>query len=126
MTNTRLLLASLVLSIFPFTPRRTPNPPYRAPVNMRVAIERLQAEVGAANARIDHLQKLIDTAENKPYRDPKGLKRSHWQRLLGKWTRQLEATEIQLAWHTEQLQELQPAGDNTDDDKIETVVSQRR
>lgn len=65
-------------------------------------LETLRADVTSLRAKLEKTQNLIDIANDKSYRDPKGMKRAHWRKLVGQWQRQIDATEARIAAHPAQ------------------------
>ena len=48
--------------------------------------------------KIKHLENRIEGLQQKPYLDPKGFKRSGWQRLVETWKQDLKAARSEMVW----------------------------
>lgn len=70
----------------------------------------LQQDEGRAKmleGKIQRLQDRIKTWEEKPYRDPKGFRRSGWKRLVGTWEQELNDLREQIVRHKNEITRLQ-------------------
>ena len=71
------------------------------------AIERNTAKMAIMEEKIQKLQKRITMFNQKPYRDPKGFRRSGWKLLMGNWRQELNDLKERIAWHTNKIERLQ-------------------
>lgn len=66
------------------------------------AIQKHQNRVATFEQKIQKLEDRLDMVKNS-YRDPKGLKRQSWTRLLSQWRGELQGLREHIVWHKEQI-----------------------
>lgn len=74
------------------------------------AIQQHQDGAAMLEQKIEKLEHRLDMLKNS-YRDPKGLKRQSWTRLLGQWRGEVRDLRARIAWHEEQIR-MSKAGDH--------------
>ena len=68
----------------------------------KAVIQQHQNKVAMVEQKIQKLEDRLDMVKNS-YRDPKGLKRQSWERLLSQWRGELQGLHEHIAWHEEQI-----------------------
>ncbi len=66
------------------------------------AIQQHLNRVDMLEQKIQKLEDRLDMVKNS-YRDPKGLKRQSWTRLLSQWRGELQDLQEHIVWHEEQV-----------------------
>lgn len=86
------------------------------------AIEHHDTKAKILEAKIQNLQKRITTFTQKPYLDPKGLRRSGWKLLKGTWQKEVNELREQITWHANELARLQASANEHSTITEESVI----
>ncbi len=70
------------------------------------ALQNHQDRAAQLEQKIQKIQARIQATNEKPYRDPKGFRRSGWKRLVGTWKLEMNALQEQVAWHKNEITRL--------------------
>lgn len=76
------------------------------------AIQQHQDKAAMLEQKIEKLEHRLDVLKNS-YRDPKGLKRQSWTRLLSQWRADVRDLREHIVWHEEQIKMSKASGDQT-------------
>lgn len=71
----------------------------------KAAVQQHQNKAAMLEQKIQKLEDRLDMVKNS-YRDPKGLKRQSWTRLLSKWRGDVRDLREHIVWHEEQIARL--------------------
>ncbi len=66
------------------------------------AIQQHQNKAVMLEQKIEKLEHRLDMLKNS-YRDPKGLKRQSWKRILGQWRADVRDLRDRIVWHEQQI-----------------------
>ncbi|MYJ22888.1 MAG: hypothetical protein F4101_05815 [Nitrospira sp. SB0673_bin_12] len=73
------------------------------------AIQQHQDKAAMLEQKIEKLEHRLDMIKNS-YRDPKGLKRQSWKRLLSSWRADVQDLRERIVWHEEQIKMSKASG----------------
>ncbi|MCY3954663.1 MAG: hypothetical protein OXF47_01550 [Nitrospira sp.] len=68
----------------------------------KAAVQQHQNKVAMLEQKIQKLEDRLDMIKNS-YRDPKGLKRQSWTRLLSQWRGDVRDLREHIVWHEKQI-----------------------
>ncbi len=85
-------------------------------------IRHLEEYAAWVEGKIQKLEELISTINHKPYRDPKGFRRTRWKSLIGTWKQEVRGLQEGIASHTQEMARLQAQMEERD--RVDEEASQ--